>query len=202
MRKIAILIDCSRTLRIQQAKLKYLKGLVARMITRRTLQRVSPLLIARPASFFPIPFSTPNRFYCEKTASEKILSAIPVVKEDEISDRVKDVASKLLALNFIGLIDFFEVLKDKTGYDAREQLQGASNFSSSGQADSGAADAAASPAAAAKSAAAASANLPFRKVSMLDPPKTVKEKFEIMKIMRELQPELALADVDYFFLFI
>ena len=163
------------------------------MITRRTLQRVSPLLIARPASFYPIPFST-KRFYCEQPSEAKILAAIPVVNEDEISDRVKDVASKLLALNFLGLIDFFEVLKEKTGYDAKEQLQGASSFSAPGAADANAA-AAATPAASAKSAAAASANLPFRKVSMLEPPKVVKEKFEIMKIMRELQPELGLADV-------
>lgn len=111
---------------------------------------------------------------------------LPKVKEEEISDKVKDVADRILKLDLISWCKCVEILKQQTGFDPMSVLSGAGGGGASSE---GATQA---------KAAEQVVDTGFRKIVIreyVDGNLPVKDKFSIMKLMREEQPDLSLADV-------
>ena len=122
-----------------------------------------------------------TRNYCE------VPTMIPQVNEDEISDKVRDIADRMLKLDFISLCQFMDLLKERTGIDPNAL----------GDMGAGAAAAGAGPAKAAEVADTGFRKVVIREFTAGNLP--VKEKFSIMKLMRAEQPDLSLADVCFIF---
>lgn len=118
-------------------------------------------------------------------SKEKDEKMIPKVNENEISDKVKDVAARMLKLDFISLCQFMDLLKSKTGIDPNSISDMASSGGGGGGGEAKA------------EAAAEVADTGFRKIIIREFTSgtlPVKEKFAIMKLMRAEQ-DLSLPDV-------
>ena len=124
-----------------------------------------------------------SRGYCE-------LKPLPKVNENELSDKAKDIAERLLKLDLISWCKCMDLLKEKSGIDPNAMI------SAGGGGGSGAAE---------TQKVQEIVDTGFRKIvirEFIDGNLPVKDKFTIMKLMREEQPDLSLADVILFSLFI
>merc|ERR1712130_94706 len=165
------LLCLSESSRVMQRSLLVLPRFVVR---RREARVFLPLTMRSPIQ------STITRSYCE----EKPATAIPKVKEEEISDAARSVADRILKMDFISICQFMDLLKERTGIDPNALGAMAGGGGSGGGA-------------AATEAAAEQADTGFRKVTIREftgGTLPVKEKFSIMKMMRAEQPDLSLAD--------
>lgn len=125
-------------------------------------------------------FLTSSRYYADQGPT-----LIPKINEDDITDRARDVATRLLKLDYIAMCQFLTLLKDKTGVDP----DAGTNMGGGGGAAGNAAE-----------EKVEIKDTGFRKIvirEFKDGNLPVKDKFAIMKIMRAEQPDLSLADVGY-----
>jgi hypothetical protein len=125
----------------------------------------------------------PLRSYCAP-----IPTAIPKIEEADITDAARSVADRILKMDFISICQFMDLLKERTGIDPNALGAMGGGGGRGGGGGGG-------PAA---EAVAEVADTGFRKVIIREYTSgtlPVKEKFTIMKLMRQEQPDLSLADV-------